>query len=112
MRWRLSPVFIYECLANSRRWQTYAIRSIGVAILPVSFVLVAVPVLIAVGRFGQRVELLPALVLNFLLAAAALSGLIQATIGAVRFRAIAQGAARKITDAAESACAPAGQDAQ
>jgi ABC-type transport system involved in multi-copper enzyme maturation permease subunit len=33
MRWGLSPVFIYECLANSRRWQTYAIRSIGVAIL-------------------------------------------------------------------------------
>jgi ABC-type transport system involved in multi-copper enzyme maturation permease subunit len=33
MRWGLGPVFIYECLANSRRWQTYAIRSIGVAIL-------------------------------------------------------------------------------
>ena len=33
MRWGLSPVFIYECLANSRRWQTYAVRSIGVAIL-------------------------------------------------------------------------------
>ncbi len=33
MRWGLSPVFIYECLANSRRWQTYAIRSIGVAVL-------------------------------------------------------------------------------
>jgi ABC-type transport system involved in multi-copper enzyme maturation permease subunit len=36
MRWGLSPVFIYECLANSRRWQTYAIRSFGVAILLVA----------------------------------------------------------------------------
>ena len=36
MRWRLSPVFIYECLASSRRWHTYAIRSIGVAILLVA----------------------------------------------------------------------------
>jgi ABC-type transport system involved in multi-copper enzyme maturation permease subunit len=33
MRWGLGPVFIYECLANSRRWQTYAIRSIGAALL-------------------------------------------------------------------------------
>jgi ABC-type transport system involved in multi-copper enzyme maturation permease subunit len=33
MRLGLSPVFVYECLANSRRWQTYAARSIGVAIL-------------------------------------------------------------------------------
>ena len=33
MRWGLGPVFIYECLANSRRWQTYAIRSVGVAVL-------------------------------------------------------------------------------
>jgi ABC-type transport system involved in multi-copper enzyme maturation permease subunit len=33
MRWGLGPVFVYECLANSRRWQTYAIRSIGVALL-------------------------------------------------------------------------------
>jgi ABC-type transport system involved in multi-copper enzyme maturation permease subunit len=33
VRWGLSPVFIYECLANSRRWQTYAVRSFGVAIL-------------------------------------------------------------------------------
>jgi ABC-type transport system involved in multi-copper enzyme maturation permease subunit len=36
MRLGLSPVFIYECLANSRRWQTYAIRSIGVSILLVA----------------------------------------------------------------------------
>ncbi len=33
MRWGLGPVFIYECLANSRRWQTYALRSLGVAAL-------------------------------------------------------------------------------
>ncbi len=33
MRWGPGPVFLYECLANSRRWQTYAIRSAGVAIL-------------------------------------------------------------------------------
>src|SRR5215469_5089672 len=33
MRWGLGPVFLYECLAHSRRWQTYAIRSIGVAVL-------------------------------------------------------------------------------
>jgi ABC-type transport system involved in multi-copper enzyme maturation permease subunit len=29
----LGPVFIYECLANSRRWQTYALRVAGVAAL-------------------------------------------------------------------------------
>jgi ABC-type transport system involved in multi-copper enzyme maturation permease subunit len=33
MRWGLGPVFIYECLSNSRRWQTYAIRSAGVAVM-------------------------------------------------------------------------------
>jgi ABC-type transport system involved in multi-copper enzyme maturation permease subunit len=33
MRIGPGPVFLYECLANSRRWQTYAIRSVGVAIL-------------------------------------------------------------------------------
>src|ERR1700761_1037831 len=33
MRWGPGPVFIYECLASSRRWQTYAIRSVGVAVL-------------------------------------------------------------------------------
>src|SRR5580693_709624 len=41
MRWGLSPVFIYECLANSRRGQTYAIRSIGVAILLASIATIA-----------------------------------------------------------------------
>jgi ABC-type transport system involved in multi-copper enzyme maturation permease subunit len=33
MRWGLGPVFIYECLTNSRRWQSYAMRSFGVAAL-------------------------------------------------------------------------------
>ncbi len=33
MRWGLGPVFLYECLANSRRWQTYALRAVGVASL-------------------------------------------------------------------------------
>ena len=42
MRWGLGPVFIYECLANSRRWQTYALRSIGVAILLASIASIAI----------------------------------------------------------------------
>ena len=42
MRWGLSPVFIYECLANSRRWQTYAIRSVGVAILLAAIATIAI----------------------------------------------------------------------
>ena len=33
MRWGLGPVFIYECLTNARRWQTYALRFIGGAAL-------------------------------------------------------------------------------
>jgi ABC-type transport system involved in multi-copper enzyme maturation permease subunit len=41
MRWGLSPVFIYECLANSRRWQTYASRAAGVAILLVAIASIA-----------------------------------------------------------------------
>ena len=41
MRWGLGPVFIYECLANSRRWQTYAIRSVGVALLLAAIVTIA-----------------------------------------------------------------------
>ena len=36
MRWGLGPVFLYECLANSRRWQTYALRAAGVTALLVS----------------------------------------------------------------------------
>jgi ABC-type Na+ efflux pump permease subunit len=33
MRWGPGPVFFYECLIGSRRWQTYAIRAVGVAVL-------------------------------------------------------------------------------
>ena len=33
MHFGLGPVFIYECLAHSRRWQTYALRVAGVAAL-------------------------------------------------------------------------------
>jgi ABC-type transport system involved in multi-copper enzyme maturation permease subunit len=33
MRWGLGPVFFYECLAGSRRWQNYAARSIAAALL-------------------------------------------------------------------------------
>jgi len=33
MRWGLGPVFIYECLTSSRRWQFYAARSFGVSVL-------------------------------------------------------------------------------
>ncbi len=33
MRWGLGPVFVYECLTHSRRWQMYALRSMGVALL-------------------------------------------------------------------------------
>jgi ABC-type transport system involved in multi-copper enzyme maturation permease subunit len=43
MRWGLGPVFFYECLANSRRWQTYALRSTAVALLLAVFVTIAMP---------------------------------------------------------------------
>ena len=33
MRWGLGPVFIYECVTSSRRWQTYLARSFGVSVL-------------------------------------------------------------------------------
>jgi ABC-type transport system involved in multi-copper enzyme maturation permease subunit len=33
MHWGLGPVFIYECLTTSRRWQTYAGRCFGVSVL-------------------------------------------------------------------------------
>jgi ABC-type transport system involved in multi-copper enzyme maturation permease subunit len=33
MRWGPGPVFIYECLTNARRWQTYALRSLGAVAL-------------------------------------------------------------------------------
>jgi ABC-type transport system involved in multi-copper enzyme maturation permease subunit len=42
MRWGLGPVFVYECLANSRRWQIYAARSVGVAALMVAMTTIAV----------------------------------------------------------------------
>ena len=48
MRWGLGPVFLYECLANSRRWQTYAIRSVGVAVL------LAAIATIAMSQHGDR----------------------------------------------------------
>jgi ABC-type transport system involved in multi-copper enzyme maturation permease subunit len=41
MRWGLGPVFKYECLTNSRRWQAYALRSIGVAGLLLAMTLIA-----------------------------------------------------------------------
>ena len=41
--WGLGPVFFYECLANSRRWQTYAIRSAGVALLLAAIATIAMP---------------------------------------------------------------------
>ena len=41
MRRLLSPVLIYECLASSRRWQNYAARSLGVAILLVAIASIA-----------------------------------------------------------------------
>jgi ABC-type transport system involved in multi-copper enzyme maturation permease subunit len=43
MRWGLGPVFFYECLANSRRWQTYAIRSAAVALLLAAIATIAMP---------------------------------------------------------------------
>jgi ABC-type transport system involved in multi-copper enzyme maturation permease subunit len=43
MRWGLGPVFFYECLSNSRRWQTYAIRSAGVALLLAAIATIAMP---------------------------------------------------------------------
>ncbi len=42
MRWGLGPVFLYECLAHSRRWQTYALRSAGVAVLLAGIASIAV----------------------------------------------------------------------
>ncbi len=42
MRWGLGPVFLYECLASSRRRLTYAMRSIGVALLLAAIATIAV----------------------------------------------------------------------
>jgi ABC-type transport system involved in multi-copper enzyme maturation permease subunit len=41
MRWGLGPVFLYECLTSSRRWQTYALRSLGVAALLIAMSTIA-----------------------------------------------------------------------
>jgi ABC-2 family transporter protein len=43
VRWGPGPVFFYECLASSRRRQTYVVRSIGVAILLAAVALIALP---------------------------------------------------------------------
>jgi ABC-type transport system involved in multi-copper enzyme maturation permease subunit len=42
MRWGLGPVFLYECLTSSRRWQTYALRSLGVAALLIAMSTIAI----------------------------------------------------------------------
>jgi ABC-type transport system involved in multi-copper enzyme maturation permease subunit len=41
MRWGPGPVFVYECVTNARRWQTYAARSFGVAVLLLGMVAIA-----------------------------------------------------------------------
>jgi ABC-type transport system involved in multi-copper enzyme maturation permease subunit len=41
MRWGLGPVFIYECVTSSRRWQTYLARSLGVSVLLVTMTTIA-----------------------------------------------------------------------
>ncbi|MHB1555877.1 MAG: ABC transporter permease subunit [Isosphaeraceae bacterium] len=41
MRWGLGPVFYYECLGASRRWQTYALRALGAAFLLAAIALIA-----------------------------------------------------------------------
>jgi ABC-type transport system involved in multi-copper enzyme maturation permease subunit len=41
MRWGPGPVFLYECLVGSRRWQGYALRSFGVGALLVGMGLIA-----------------------------------------------------------------------
>ena len=54
MRWGLGPVFFYECLANSRRWQTYAIRSAGVALLLAAIATIAMPRTTIDPRYAWR----------------------------------------------------------
>ena len=41
MRRGLGPVFLYECIANARRRQTYLMRSAGVAVLLVAIAMIA-----------------------------------------------------------------------
>jgi ABC-type transport system involved in multi-copper enzyme maturation permease subunit len=54
MRWGLGPVFFYECLINSRRWQTYAIRSAGVALLLAAIATIAMPNTTIDSRYAWR----------------------------------------------------------
>jgi ABC-type transport system involved in multi-copper enzyme maturation permease subunit len=53
MRWGPGPVFIYECLANSRRWQTYALRSVGVAVLLSAMATIAMASVQAAGSSAR-----------------------------------------------------------
>jgi ABC-type transport system involved in multi-copper enzyme maturation permease subunit len=41
MRWGPGPVFVYECVTNARRWQTYGARSFAVAVLLLGMVAIA-----------------------------------------------------------------------
>jgi ABC-type transport system involved in multi-copper enzyme maturation permease subunit len=50
MRLGLGPVFIYDCLAVSRRWQTYALRSVGVALLLFAMITIATSSMATAGN--------------------------------------------------------------
>ena len=54
MRWGPGPVFIYECLANSRRWQTYALRSAGVAALLFAMAVIAMSSVQSAGSSARE----------------------------------------------------------
>jgi ABC-type transport system involved in multi-copper enzyme maturation permease subunit len=54
MRWGLGPVFISECLTNSRRWQTYVLRSFAVAALLVAMATRAGPGVVVSARDAGR----------------------------------------------------------
>ncbi len=54
MRWGLGPVFFYEFLANSRRWQTFAIRSVGVALLLAAIATIALRLTSIDPRYAWR----------------------------------------------------------
>jgi ABC-type transport system involved in multi-copper enzyme maturation permease subunit len=54
MRWGLGPVFLYECLANSRRWQTYGLRSAGVALLLAAIATIAMSHPVIDPRYAWR----------------------------------------------------------
>ena len=53
MRWGLGPVFVYECLAHSRRWQTYALRSLGVALLLLAMATIATSSPVAINNSAR-----------------------------------------------------------